>query len=823
MTERQADNSSAGSDRGLFLLLLLALFATELAVMELFSATFPRIGPIPSALLDSAALIGLLVWPVWYLIVPSRRTDRQDGASLRRQRQMRTFFRILAAVFLVNTLLMFFEPQLWDGTNRQLSNLIDASLVTLVCAPILRVLLTRGDLQRPPDSLPDLVGTPMGIYVILLFMVFGADLLQENLMALVLPGALYLSWQIVDAIITTVLVAPALWFLVALPLRRRMLNEQSRIRAIHDQLIDAVVTLDAEGRVQSFNPAAERIFGYPAAAVIGRSVNLLLGPREPHFESLASSAVEPGNDQGQPFRELTGIRQDGSELVMEVSLSRILQYGRTEFLLVMRDISSRKEAALALRESENRFREIFEQSEDAIVFFKPGSCSIIDVNATTTRLFGYSKEELFAEGLDLLTGAADLARLKLTVSGAGRETSTSLDAFSGRRRDGEEFVVSTRCKIMTLQGIDLVYCTFRDVTERIYMEKEAREIQAKLIQANKMTSLGLLVSGVAHEINNPNNFILANSGILARSWDDARKILREYADENGDFLLGGIPFSELDQHTPELFAGIQDGATRINEIVNNLKGFARQDRPNAESRFNLNQVATAAVTILHHQLVKYTEHFHLDLAEDLPLVRGSAQQIAQVVINLLMNACQALAGRSQGIWLETCYQPAAGQVLVTVRDEGCGFTPEEGRKIMDPFFTTKLDSGGTGLGLSICQSILREHQGVLEFVSTPGEGTTFTARLPAAEPVKEPVPCPQLTAPKRRFCWSMTSPISSPPAASACRAPMSARSKPSTTAARSSPFWPRAFPPSSFSTCICRTFPGPNSCRKLSGTTPRFR
>ncbi|AMV72484.1 hypothetical protein JCM30471_10010 [Desulfuromonas carbonis] len=743
MTERQADNSAAGSDGGLFILLLLALFATGLAVMELFSATFLHIGRIPSALLDSGVLIGLLLWPVWYLIVLSHRPNPRDVAHLRRQRQVLLFLKILATIFVVNTTLMLFEPQLWDGTNRQLSNLIDASLVTLVCAPILRVLLTRDNLQRQPDSLPDLLGTPMGIYVLLLFMVFGADLLQENLMALVLPGSLYLSWQIVDAIITTILVAPALWFLVALPLRRRMFNEQSRIRAIHDQLIDAVVTLDADGRVQSFNPAAERIFAYPAAAVVGRSVNLLLGPNEPQFENLAGSAVEPGNDQGHPFRELSGIRQDGSELVMEVSLSRIQQYGRTEFLLVMRDISSRKEAARALRESENRFREIFEQSEDAIVFFKPGSCSIIDVNNTTTHLFGYNKEELFAEGLDLLTGAADLARLKLTISGAGRGTATSLDTFAGQRKDGEEFVVSTRCKIMTLQGIDLVYCTFRDVTERIQMEKEAREIQAKLIQANKMTSLGLLVSGVAHEINNPNNFILANSGVLARSWDDARKILREYAAENGDFLLGGIAFSELDRHSPELFAGILDGATRINEIVNNLKGFARQERQIAGARFNLNQVATAAVTILHHQLVKFTEYFHLDLAEDLPLVRGSGQQIAQVVINLLMNACQALPGRSHGIWLTTLYDAGAGQVLVTVRDEGCGITPEQGRQIMDPFFTTKLDSGGTGLGLSICQSILREHQGVLEFSSLPGQGTTFTARLPAAEPAKESAPCPQ--------------------------------------------------------------------------------
>jgi signal transduction histidine kinase len=326
------------------------------------------------------------------------------------------------------------------------------------------------------------------------------------------------------------------------------------------------------------------------------------------------------------------------------------------------------------------------------------------------------------------------------LTGLRKGAFSHLAMLAAQRRDGAGFLVSMHCMVMTLEGSEVVYATFRDITNRVRLEQEAREIQAKLIQTNKMTSLGLLVSGVAHEINNPNNFILANSQLLASSWDDARKILREYAAENGEFFLGGVPFSELDAHSPQLFAGILDGARRINEIVHNLKSFARQDQAAADSRFELNQVVAGAITILHQELVRHTERFQVDLGEDLPSVRGRGQQVGQIVKNLLMNACQALPARSHGIWLGTSWDRTAGQVEEAVRDEGCGKSIEERRRIMEPFFTTKLDSGGTGLGLSICQSIVREHQGTLEFTSEPGRGSTFLVRLPAVDPGKESAP-----------------------------------------------------------------------------------
>jgi PAS domain S-box-containing protein len=401
------------------------------------------------------------------------------------------------------------------------------------------------------------------------------------------------------------------------------------------------------------------------------------------------------------------------------------------------DITERKEAEQALQESETRFRQIFEQSEDAIIFFKPGACSIIDVNETTEILYGYTKAELKGGGLERLCKPEDFARLSRVISAMSHEGVSSLDRIVNLRKDGSEFIVSVRGKLIILLGVPIIFCTVRDISERVRMEEEARDIQAKLIHANKMTSLGLLVAGVAHEINNPNNFIMANSQILERVWQDALKVLREYYRDHGDFQVGGVPFSAMNEDSSRLFAGILDGSRRINDIVNNLKGFARQDRNATEHGVDVNRVVTIAVTMLHHQLIKHTDKFHLDLTEDIPQVDGSSQQLEQVVVNLLMNACQALPRKQCGIWVTTGYDSEAGQVTISVRDEGLGISGQVSNRMLEPFFTTKLDRGGTGLGLFISQSIIKEHDGTLEFTSEPGKGATFIVKIPAGKPASQ--------------------------------------------------------------------------------------
>jgi len=152
---------------------------------------------------------------------------------------------------------------------------------------------------------------------------------------------------------------------------------------------------------------------------------------------------------------------------------------------------------------------------------------------------------------------------------------------------------------------------------------------------------------------------------------------------------------------------------------------------------DVNRVIQAALPMLQNQIRKHTDTFDCFLAQSLPPVKGSFQQLEQVVVNLTMNALHAVDKRDAGVYLFTCHDRKNNQVVIMVCDEGMGMTEELRQVIFDPFFTTKHDCGGTGLGLSICYSIVKEHGGLIECDSSPGEGSTFTVRLPVFSPEDE--------------------------------------------------------------------------------------
>lgn len=270
----------------------------------------------------------------------------------------------------------------------------------------------------------------------------------------------------------------------------------------------------------------------------------------------------------------------------------------------------------------------------------------------------------------------------------------------------------------------------QQVAEKELALEELRFQQDKLVQADKMTSLGILVSGVAHEINNPNGLILLNVPTLKEASADAEKILDEHYREHGDFTYGGLPYSRMKDKIPRLFTEMHEGAKRIKRIVDDLKDFARSDASSSMEQLELNAVAQAAVRLVEPSLRNATRHFKAEYADALPAVRGNGQRIEQVIVNLLLNACQALPDKSRKITLSTGFDQAAHTVLLTVSDEGIGISQEVKPYLTDPFFTTKRDTGGTGLGLSVSAGIVKEHGGTLDFTSAPGEGTVVTVTLP---------------------------------------------------------------------------------------------
>lgn len=179
-----------------------------------------------------------------------------------------------------------------------------------------------------------------------------------------------------------------------------------------------------------------------------------------------------------------------------------------------------------------------------------------------------------------------------------------------------------------------------------------------------------------------------------------------------------------------MFDELQDSARRIKRIVEDLKNFARRDDATCEDSLDINVLVQTAIRLVGKMLRDSTHAFTVRYAENLPKIRGNAQRIEQVVVNLLVNACQALEAPSQRITVWTAFDEQKGMVEVFVEDEGVGIRPEHLSHLTSPFFTTKREMGGTGLGLSISERIVTAHGGDLDFTSECGKGTTVRLAMP---------------------------------------------------------------------------------------------
>lgn len=260
-----------------------------------------------------------------------------------------------------------------------------------------------------------------------------------------------------------------------------------------------------------------------------------------------------------------------------------------------------------------------------------------------------------------------------------------------------------------------------------------KHIERELQQADKMISLGILVSGVAHEINNPNNWIMMNTPILSEIWKGILPILNSYYEQNGDFTAGGLPYPEIREAVPRLLDGIHEGSSRIMKIVQELKSYSRVEPDKKRAPLDIVTTLKSAVNLVARQIEKATDAFSVSYGENIPHINGNSQKIEQVAINLLLNACQALPDRKAGISLSAFYDAPSNNVVFSVCDEGVGIPENVIPRIMDPFFTTKRHKGGTGLGLSVSSKIVQDHGGQLKVVSKPGEGSTFTVLLPTEQ------------------------------------------------------------------------------------------
>jgi PAS domain S-box-containing protein len=392
-------------------------------------------------------------------------------------------------------------------------------------------------------------------------------------------------------------------------------------------------------------------------------------------------------------------------------------------------VLQRREIEAELKESENKFRLLADMAPIAIFIHR---CrQIIYANKEAETYTGYSAEELkqknFYEifALEIQNELLEKARICLE-----NRQDPAPEELKFKKKDGAVLWAGIASRVFDFAGEPAIMMTLIDITaSKLALEKEKKH-QEQLMQADKMISLGTLVSGVAHEINNPNNIIMVNTPVLRDIWNNLRPIVDQYYHKVGDFEVGGLSYQDVPEAAADLFEGISESSKKIRSIVEDLKNFARPNLFDLNQDVDINKVLKSSVSLLTNMIVKATRKFSIAYDEFLPLIRGNFQRLEQVIINLLQNACQALEHNQQGIYVNSLYDEHKHLIFVTVKDEGRGIDPENMKFLLDPFFTTKRDSGGTGLGLSISSWILKEHGGRLEIESKKGSYSLFRIVLP---------------------------------------------------------------------------------------------
>jgi len=508
-------------------------------------------------------------------------------------------------------------------------------------------------------------------------------------------------------------------------------KSEKMYRTIFETTGTATIIIEEDTTISLANTEFTRLCGYSKGEIEGKkswTEFFVKEDLERMIEYHHLRRMDPDAAPGNYEARLVNRKGDVRDVFITVAMIPGTRKSVASFL----DITERKHMEDALRKSESKYRFLFEKSTvlNSIIDING---IIVDVNSLFLEKLGYSKDEVIGkDALDfIIPEQRERVSAFLEKDFKGEYTpEIEVDVYA---KDGSIHTILFSSGAALLYEDDLptgILITGIDITDRKRAEELAKSQERQLLQADKMATLGILVSGVAHEINNPNNFIMLNAKILSRVWDDITPILEEHYKSHGDFTLAGMPYTKAHSRIAQLIAGISEGAERIQKIVQNLKDFARQDRGDLDQPVDINAVIQSAVLIVSNLIKKSTDRFSVEYGENLPKIRGNFQQLEQVIINLITNSCQALPNKERGIIVSTSFDRASKHIIVKVQDEGIGIPSENLKHILDPFFTTKRDSGGTGLGLSVSYSIVKNHSGDLNFTSESGKGTTAIIRLP---------------------------------------------------------------------------------------------
>jgi len=449
-----------------------------------------------------------------------------------------------------------------------------------------------------------------------------------------------------------------------------------------------------------------RMLGYELSELADRDPWSMIAPDElPRLQALAAGAAR--GEQMPASLEVVLLHKTGARLTMELAQSRTVLDGHPITVTLVHDVSSRAAASQALAESEKRFRDLIDAAPDGVAILR--GPVVVFLNGRAAKLLGLSSPvqgigRVITEFLHPDDRERAAGRIKKLLQTGGLDERAEYRSIDDR---GEEHTVEISSIPIEYQGGKAVLAFARDVTERKRME-------IKLLEADRLTALGVLSAGVAHEINNPLAYVLLNLEYLKRELPK----------------VGGDP-----SRVESLMVRVQDachGADRVASIVRDLRTFARGEE-SARQPVSLEAVIEAAVNIAYPEVrtrARLERRY-----QTVPAVDGNAGRLEQVFLNLLLNAAQAFAddGDPSDNLIRVSLRTEGGNVVAAVSDNGPGIAPELLGRIFDPFFTTKPVGVGTGLGLPICRGIVQTHGGEITVESRLGAGATFTLSLPASK------------------------------------------------------------------------------------------
>jgi PAS domain S-box-containing protein len=478
-------------------------------------------------------------------------------------------------------------------------------------------------------------------------------------------------------------------------------------RAAFEHALHAVVAVDDNRRLVAANDAAAELFKTPLESLLGRSADDFIHADNAELVERLWGILLSG---GTVRNEIEIVAGDGQRRRIRVAGKGDVAPGL--HLAILGDIT--RSAAHEL--SSRRYELLRERAHD-VIFFIARDGRIVEANHAAETTYGYSRDELLSLKIsDLRHDMSDFeAKFKVArTEGVVFET-------THRRKDGNAFPVEVASRPSMVDD-DVLLSVIRDITER-------RALQAKLLEADRLSTFGLVAAGVAHEVNNPLAYTLTNHELIAKELPRLLALAR--AAEPAD----GTTSSELVEGIVRCSAMLgvaMEGLERVRSIVRDLKTFSRAD-PVAEVLVDLHHVIDSALNVAQSEL-RCRARIIRSYGEIVP-VRGSTSRLGQVFLNLVVNGIQAIPEERHGEGLVeiTTSTTSDGWACVAVSDNGVGMSNEAQERLFVPFHTTK-PGEGTGLGLYITKSIVERHGGTISVESTEGKGTTVKLAFPPYEP-----------------------------------------------------------------------------------------